>query len=178
MKIHFVETLHGQTYTWKVKYALVFFQIKHFCSMLLSTWLCLPSSFPQVPILASNVSLPRPIFLFLSSPSYSPAFHMCWFLFFSGSGRERWQGRGWFLVFCFFLSVPSSSIFSALERPQITASIPQPISFLFPNKFDCINMLCWFSFLLNESLHCSLPFLSQLLRAFFPCLIETTMRET
>lgn len=143
MKVHFVETLHGQTHT-KIKYALVFFQIKHFCSMLLPLWLCLPSSFPQVPILVSDGSLPRPIFLFPSSPSHPLAFHICWLLFFSGGGGEKWQGRGWFLVFVFFFQCHPHPSFSVIEGPQITASILQPLPFLFPNKFHCTNVLIFF----------------------------------
>lgn len=144
--------------------------------------LCLLSSFPQVPILASAGSLLRSIFFFPSSLSHPLAFHMCclktrvkcWFLFWLGDEGEGGQGRGWFSFFWgFFLPVPASSVFF---RPQITAFVSQPIfPFLLPKEFHWGNMRIFF--LANESLRYSLPFLSHLLWAAFPCLMETKMRD-
>lgn len=80
-------------------------------------------------------------------------------------GKEGRAERGSWSFGFFFQCQPHLS-FSAIVRPQITASIPQPIfPFLLPNKFHWVNMLLFF--LLKESLHYSPPFSSQLLRAVF-----------
>lgn len=47
-------------------------------------------------------------------------------------------------ILVFFFQCHPHLSFSAIERPQITASIPQPIPFLFPNKFHCMNVLIFF----------------------------------